>query len=114
MRKKMYILALVCILLPALLSVGWTMDYHNMSNQELYELRGAIRNAPESEQEAYRLEWEQRVAAMTDAEKKEYLQPEEDARPDMLETPRTPAKGYENQPGQVIFGGFPDNGGAAR
>lgn len=112
MRKYICVLGSICILLPILFSAGWAMDYHNMSNQELYELRGAIQNAPEAEQEAYRLEWEQRVSAMTEAEKKEYLRPEEETNPDILEQPRIPAQGYEQQSGQVIFGGFKDGGAA--
>lgn len=112
MKKNIRVLVFACIMLPILFSLGWAMDYHNMSNQELYELRGAIQNAPATEQEAYRLEWEQRVSAMTEAERKEFLQPEEDANPDKLDPPRIPAQGYENQSGQVIFGGFKGSGAA--
>lgn len=112
MAKKIQMLCFLLILLPALFSVCWAMDYQKMSNQELYELQGAIRNAPEAEQKRYQAEWEQRLATMTDEEKEELLQPEKEKDTDELDSPRTPARGYEEQSGQVIFGGFPGSGGA--
>lgn len=96
------LLALVCG------TAVWAMDFGAMSNQELAELRGAIENAPPAEQDAFRLEWEKRLATMGEEEKKRYVTPDpaEPAGDGQGKNPTFIGRGYENQGmGVIIFGG---------
>lgn len=111
---------LVCLLLGVLFcGAALAMDFAAMSNQELADLRGAIRNAPEPDQQAFRLEWEKRLAAMPEEEKKRYA-PARDQRPEdeeKQEKPRIQGRGYDSQgTGSIIYGGgaFPGQGGGSR
>jgi len=97
-----------------LCSAGWALDYDNMTNAELAELQGAIRNAPEAEQKAFELEWTKRRQTMTDEEKKEYGKWAEDGPGSErnFKDPYAPGRGYDNQgAGSVIFGGAGNTGG---
>lgn len=58
MNKILPITCLVFLPLMAGAISGLSMDFVNMSNQELFELRGAIQNAPEADRSAYMAEWE--------------------------------------------------------
>jgi hypothetical protein len=111
MKKMLRITGFVFLLLTVVCSVGWSMDFINMSNEELFELRGAIQNAPETDKKAYQVEWDKRVSCMTDEEKKEFTEPSkvDEGNDGKLAQPRVPAQGYEKQSGQgrIIFGGFP-------
>ena len=113
-----WVTGLAFLLVTVFCSGAWSMDFVNMSNQELFELRGAIRNAPEADRQAYTVEWEKRLSRMPDEEKKQFAdQVEEEKKDDGgLEPPKTPARGYEKQVGQgrIIFGGFPQDSGSGR
>ncbi|MCL7488649.1 MAG: DUF1104 domain-containing protein [Desulfobulbaceae bacterium] len=65
MNHMLQIIGFCFLLLTVVSSAGWSMDFVNVSNEELFELRGAIQNAPEADQEVYRTEWEKRVAGLT-------------------------------------------------
>jgi hypothetical protein len=113
------IACLVFMLVAVVVSAGWSMDLVNMSNKELFELRGAFQNAPEADQEAYQVEWEKRVAAMTDEEKKQFVEPSKEGEGGAGKPKQpffVPGQGYENQEGQgrVIFGGYPKSSGSKR
>lgn len=99
----------VCLLLGAVFSgAAWAMDFAGMSNQELADLRGAIRNAPEPEQMAFQQEWEKRLAAMTEEEKKPFVPSQEQlpGEEEKMKKPYIPGRGYESQGiGTVIYGG---------
>ena len=83
-----------------------------MSNEELFELRGAIQNAPDPDKNAYQLEWEKRIAGMTNEEKKQFVDPAQDEEDNggSSEQLWVPARGYEKQAGRVISGGYLENG----
>lgn len=105
-------------LLGVLCSVSaWAMDFSRMSNPELADLQGAIRNAPEADQAAFRLEWEKRQASMSEEEKKLYASPQEPqpGEEEQMKKPYVQGRGYDSQgTGTVIFGGVgtPGQGGA--
>lgn len=86
----------------------WAMDFSRMTNQELADLRGAIHNATQEEQSAFRQEWEKRVAAMPPEEKKLYTG-QEKISPGEEEKAILPyhimGQGYENQGAGNIFYG---------
>ena len=111
---------LVCLLFGVLFCGGaLAMDFARMSNQDLADLRGAIRNAPEPEQQAFRLEWEKRLAAMPEEEKKRYAPPQDQSPEDAekQDKPRIQGRGYDSQgTGTIIFGGgsFPGQGGGSK
>ena len=112
MKKVKQVTGLIFLLLTVAYSVGWAMDFVNMSNEELYELRGAVQNAPETDQKAYQVEWDKRLSSMTDEEQELFSKPVKDEEEDgKLGQPFIPAKGYEKESiqGNVIFGGFPGN-----
>jgi len=118
--KKLIGMAGIMLLLAGWPAVGLSMDFAGMSNVELFDLRGAIRNAPEADRNAYQAEWEKRLAGMSEEEKQLYAEAEasdqKEKDDDLLDQPRIPARGYENQgiPGQIIFGGYPEGGGAGK
>ncbi len=118
MKKMIGITGFVFLLLTVVCSVGWSMDFVKMSNVELFELQGAIENAPEADKKAYLLEWEKRVADMTDEEKKQFVESSknEDDNDGELKKPFVQAQGYEKQgvQGRIIFGGYPGSGGSGR
>ena len=114
MKKMTWIFAFTFLLAVVVSSVCWAMDFENMSNEELFELHGAIQNAPEPDKTAYQAEWDKRLAGMTEMEKKKFAdrtQAEKTADGE-LKPPTTPAQGYETKgvQGQIIFGGFPEKG----
>ncbi|MHB8809474.1 MAG: hypothetical protein ACYC9M_05620 [Desulfobulbaceae bacterium] len=88
-------------------TAAWAMDFSRMTNQELADLRGAIRNAPQEEQSAFQQEWGKRQAAMTEEEKKLFAKPLDEPDSDgKLRKPNIPGRGYETQGvGGVIYGG---------
>lgn len=97
-------------------TAAWAMDFSRMTNQELADLRGAIRNAPQEEQSAFQQEWEKRQAAMTEEEKKLFAKPQAESSGDdgKLQKLNIPGRGYEQQGvGTVIYGGamVPGQGG---
>ena len=99
----------VCLLLGFLYSgTAWAMDFARMSNEELADLRGAILNATEPEQLAFRQEWEKRLAAMSEEEKKLYAPPQEPQPGDeeKQKKPYIQGRGYDSQgTGIIIYGG---------
>ncbi|GAB4346307.1 MAG: hypothetical protein Kow0089_23620 [Desulfobulbaceae bacterium] len=110
MKKLLTIIGLVLAALVCVLPAAMAMDFASMSNQDLYELRGAIQNAPEKDRTAYQAEWEKRLAAMSDEEKKLFTEPEKkEGDGETLDPPVVPARGYEKEgtQGRIIFGGFP-------
>ena len=93
-------------------TVAWGIDYAQMTTEELFQLHGAVQNASENERKDYQLEWDKRVAAMTDEEKQQYVTSSDNSSKDNKEGPRllwTPGRGYEQQgvQGNVIYGGAP-------
>lgn len=114
MEKIMLKCSLLFLLLTIVCSVAWSMDFVNMSNEELFELRGAIQNAPDTDKQYYQLEWEKRVAGMKPEEKKQFTESSKDGEKINGE-PKLPfhiiGQGYGKQEGegQVIIGGFPEN-----
>ena len=104
-----------------LYSPAWAMDYTTLSNDELYELKGAVKNAPETEQEAYQKEWQLRVSKMTKEEVERYsADPGENEGDDGkagvgAKAPFIQGKGYDRQGmGTVIFGGMPSAKGESK
>ena len=100
---------LVCLFV---VSNSWAIDYTILSNQELYEFKGAVKKAPESEQKAYAKEWQKRLQIFTDEERKLYVDGSEladqqgNGKEKKAGKPFTPGKGYEQQgTGGVLFGG---------
>jgi hypothetical protein len=90
-------------------SAGQAMDFGNMNNDELAELRGAILNAPEAERKAYAHEWEKRLREMS-AEEKERFADQVETEPDKEQPgkkqPYIQGRGYDEQGmGTVIHGG---------
>ena len=116
MKKKLRIISFMFLLLAISCSTAWTMDFVNMSNEELFELQGAIQNAPEADKNAYQLEWDKRVTCMTSEEKKLFFKTPKEEDDGKLKEPVVPAQGYEKQvgPDNIIFGGVPQNGGFGR
>ena len=118
MKKLICFAGIVFLQLTTWSVTGWSMDFVNMSNEELFELQGAIRNAPEADRKAYEAEWEKRVSGMTDEEKKVFVDADAEKQTDdgKLDEPRIPAGGYEKEgiQGQIIFGGFPDAGASGK
>lgn len=111
MKKILYIISCMYLMLAMTVTAAWGLDYAQMTTEELFQLHGAVQNASEIERKEYQLEWEKRVATMTDEEKQQYLtspgnSPEDDSKnPKLL---WTPGRGYEKgTQGQVIFGGAP-------
>jgi len=99
---------MVAMVFGVVCSSGRAMDYANMTNDELAELRGAIVNAPDSERKAFRAEWENRLRSMSEEENKRYA---EQGEPDPAQgqegkQPYIQGRGYEQQGmGTVIHGG---------
>ncbi len=94
-----------CMFLPALFSLCWAIDFMNMSNDQLFELRPATKFMTDDERKAYYEEWEKRVAGMTEEEKKQFeKKPKENGEIKWL---WSPGQGYENQQtqGSLIYGG---------
>ena len=118
MKKILWITSCAFLLLTVICSNVWSMDFVSMSNDELFELRGAIQNAPEADKKVYQVEWEKRLASMTDEEKKQFVETPKDGETNdtKLKQPLIPARGYEKQleQGRVIFGGFPEGGSSSR
>ena len=111
-KKLVYIISLGVLFCLWDVSPVRAIDYTRLSTLELFELRGAVSNAPEAEQKAYAAELKTRIDAMSEEERKQYA--------DLLKTsdnselkgsdievqPQTPGKGYEEQGrGGVLFGG---------
>lgn len=109
MFRKMTVIGMLAMVLGVVCTSGLAMDYANMSNDELAELRGAIVNAPESERKAFQAEWENRLRSMSEEENKRYA---EQAAPDSAQEqegkqPYIQGRGYEQGMGTVIHGGGP-------
>jgi len=52
---------------------GWAAaDYSSMSNEELSNARGTLREASAAERDAFRAEWQQRAQSMTAEERQQY------------------------------------------
>lgn len=101
--KMLVAAAITALILGLFCSPGETMDYADMSNDELAELRGAIRNAPAEERQAYEIEWEKRQARMSEAERRHYSGGEEQGT--ILPQPHVQGRGYDQQGmGSVIQG----------
>ena len=103
------IIRFMFLLLAIACSTVWAMDFVNMTNEELFELQGAIQNAPDADKNAYQLEWDKRFASMTSEEKKQFFETAKEEDDGKLKKPVVPAQGYEKQvgPDKIIFGGFP-------
>jgi hypothetical protein len=118
MKQMLRIIGFLFLLLSVVTAACWAMDFDKMSNEELFELRGAIQNAPEPDKTAYQVEWEKRITCLTEEEKKQFAEPPEaeTKNDDELDPPRIPAQGYEKEgvQGHIIFGGFPQESGPAR
>ena len=97
MKKMMRICTYAFLLLTFASSVVWSKDFDDMSNIELFELRGSIQNTPFSDRNAYRLEWEKRLAGMTDEEKSQFTELSEDAEKD---------NGEFKQPSHIMGQGY--------
>jgi hypothetical protein len=95
-------------------SQAWAIDYSTLSNDEMYELKGAVENAPETEQGKYQQEWQLRVSKMTQDEVKRYTPDTvtgdgiDDNTGEKIKAPFVQGRGYDSQgTGTVIFGGVP-------
>ncbi|HHO47238.1 MAG TPA: hypothetical protein ENN06_02095 [Desulfobacteraceae bacterium] len=89
-------------------SAGQAMDYGNMTNEELAELRGAILNAPEAERRAFENEWEKRLPDMSEEEKERFADREgaDPGKERQGKQPHIQGRGYDEQGmGTVIHGG---------
>ena len=112
LKLPLWFLAIVCLCLPTA-PVSWAIDFTVFSTQELYELKGAVQNAPEQEQKAYEQEWHKRLQTMTGEEKKLYVDSSDtpgQAKENSSKEPKpyTPGRGYDQQgTGGVIYGGAP-------
>jgi len=111
MKRLIWIGAVSFLLQIVFCASVLAMNFEKMSNKQLFEMQGAIQNAPEADQKAYQLEWDKRLAAMNEEEKQQFTRkPEEDKGEDTLPQPKIPARGYEkDEQGLVIFGGFPES-----
>ncbi|MCF8069562.1 MAG: hypothetical protein K9L30_13340 [Desulfobacterales bacterium] len=91
-------------------SQAYAINYPTLSNQDLYELKGAIKNAPEAEQKSYQKEWQLRLTKMTEEERKHYTsETEADKVP---QAPIKQGRGYDSQgQGVIIYGGPPSGPG---
>lgn len=92
----------------------WAMDYSVFSNQELFELKGAVGNAELTEQEAYQKEWRKRLENMSEEERKKFSGTDENesGHKDGKEPPVViQGKGYDKNEGTVIYGGRALEGG---
>ena len=69
MRKPAMMLAMTLI---AATPVWAATDYSTMSNEELSNTRGSMREASEEERNAFRSEWQQRTQSMTSEERQQY------------------------------------------
>ena len=63
---------MLAVILLSAVPVFASGDYSNMSNEELNSVRGTMRNADETERNAFRTEWQQRVQNMTSEERQQY------------------------------------------
>ena len=87
------------------------IDYSVLSNQDLYEFKGAMLNAPEPEQKAYKQEWQKRLETFTEEEKKLYLDgpdktDQKNKSTENAQKPFIPGRGYDKQgTGGVLYGG---------
>ena len=103
-KQAVFLLSTAIILLFS--TQVYALDYPSMSNDELHDLRGAIRNAPPEEQERYRKEWQIRLDKMSKEEKAHFEQEARSA--DESLTPIIPGKGYDSQgTGVILYGGEP-------
>ena len=68
-RKTTMMLA---VILLSAVPVHASADYSNMSNEELNNVRGTMRNADEAERNAFRTEWQQRAQNMSAEERQQY------------------------------------------
>jgi len=62
-------------LLASALMIGSSalaVDYSQYSTEELYKMRGTMRNATEEEREAFRTEWQKRMREMSPEERMQY------------------------------------------
>jgi hypothetical protein len=85
-------------------SQAWAIDFPTLSNEDLYDLRGAIKNAPQAEQEHYQKEWQLRLIKMTEEERKYYTSETEPNKG--TKAPIKQGRGYDNQgTGVIIYGG---------
>jgi hypothetical protein len=93
-----------------LFSQAWAIDFPTLSNEDLHDLRGAIKNAPVAEQELYQKEWQLRLTKMAEEERRHYTsETEADNGP---QAPIKQGRGYDNQgTGIIIFGGPPSTTG---
>lgn len=104
--KMLIAAAVAALLMSGVCSVGAAMDYADMSNEELAELRGAVRNAPEQERRAYEVEWAKRLTLMSEGEKQRYSgeADSDGARDKEMPQPHIQGRGYDRGMGSVIQG----------
>jgi len=106
MKKIIRICSFSFLLLTVACSVAWSMDFVDMTNRELFELQGAIQNAPDGDKKAYQLEREKRIAAMSEEEKKQFvviLRNEEDNNGQYKRPFLLMGQGYEKQEIKTIM-----------
>ena len=68
-RRTTMMLAVFLLSAVPVLASG---DYSNMNNEELNSVRGTMRNADETERNAFRTEWQQRMQNMSSEERQQY------------------------------------------
>ena len=73
-RRRRTTMALAMVLM-AVIPVWAETDYSNLSNEELSQKRGTMRETGEAEQNAFRSEWQQRTRDMTIEERQQYSYP---------------------------------------
>lgn len=99
---------IILLTVALLFSQAWAIDLTAMSNDELHKLAGAIKNAPQKEQESYQKEWQLRLSKMTEDELKRYRAAAEINNGNRADEPIYQGRGYDKQgAGMVIFGGMP-------
>ncbi len=69
MQRSVITAAIILMAAPPLWAAT---DYSNMSNQELSDMRGSMRQASEQERNAFRTEWQQRAQTMSSEERQQY------------------------------------------
>ncbi|MCF6186545.1 MAG: DUF1104 domain-containing protein [Desulfobulbaceae bacterium] len=79
--KRRTTVALAMVLMAVIPAWAET-DYSSMSNEELSQKRGTMREAGEAEQNAFRSEWQQRTRDMTMEERQQYSGPPANATAD--------------------------------
>ena len=65
--------ALAAVLVLSLCAAGSAADYQSMTTEQLSSLRGTMFDQPEAERDAFRAEWQKRIAQMSEEEKRNYF-----------------------------------------